>query len=111
MTLSAVLSVHANLVVTVLRNVAHPRHRLITTLLDNLEVAHLNAGNGEVGDFKLDLDRNAQIFFSLLVNNTREAERGTHMELFATRELLDDPDHGGLVGHVLHNAHVGLEDG
>ena len=106
----AVLSVHADLVVTVLRDVAHPGHRLIPTLLDNLEVAHLDAGNGEVRNFELDLDGNAQVLVSLLVHNTREAEGGTHMELFAARELLDDPDHGRFVGNVLNDTHVGLED-
>ncbi len=40
-----------------LRNVPNPRQCLIATLLDDLKVAHLNSGNGEVGNLKLDRDR------------------------------------------------------
>ena len=44
---------HAQLVVAVLRNVAHPRKSLVAALFDDFEVPHLNARHCEVRDLKL----------------------------------------------------------
>lgn len=106
----ALYSVHADLIVAILRDVANPRHGLVAALLDDLQVAHLDTRHGEVRNLKLELDGDTEVLVALFVNNTREAEGRAHMELFAARELLDDPDHGRLVGHVLDDAHVSLED-
>ena len=43
-------------VVTVLRDVPHPRERLVPALLHDLEVPDLDAGHGEVRDLELDRD-------------------------------------------------------
>jgi len=47
---------HAQLVVAVLRDVAHPRQRGVAALFQDLQVAHLDARHSEIGDLKLDLD-------------------------------------------------------
>lgn len=44
-------------IITFLRNVPNPRQSLISTLLDNLEIADLDARYGEVRNLKLDCNR------------------------------------------------------
>ena len=48
-------------IVTVLGDVAHPRKRLVATLLDDLEVPDLNTRYGEVRDLEFDSDRCALV--------------------------------------------------
>jgi len=43
------------------RDAPDPRQRLVSALLDNLEVPHLDARDGEVGDLILDRDRRALV--------------------------------------------------
>jgi len=49
-------SEHSNLIVAVLGDVTYPRQRLISTLLDDLQVSDLDTRDCEIGDFKLDAD-------------------------------------------------------
>merc|ERR1712232_722945 len=42
----SIRSTHAQLVIAVLRDVPNPRQRLVSTFLDDLEIAHLNARHG-----------------------------------------------------------------
>lgn len=106
-----IVSLHSYLVVSVLGNVSNPRQGLVATLLHDLEVSHLDATDGEVGDLKLELDRNVGVFLPLLVLNRWEPKCGSHHVLFPPRELLDAPDHATLVRHVLYSTHIGLENG
>ena len=46
-------SLHADLVVSVLSDVAHPGKSLVTRLLNYFEVANLNTAHCEVGHFEL----------------------------------------------------------
>ncbi len=50
------LSVHADLVLSVLGEVLDPGGGLVAGAVDDLEVAHLEAGDGEEGDFEVDVD-------------------------------------------------------
>ena len=47
---------------SVLGNVSHPRKRLVAALLNDLEVADLDARRREVGDLKLHLDGRPSLF-------------------------------------------------
>ena len=50
-------STHAQLIVAVLRDVAHPWQRLVAALLHDLEIPHLDARDREIGDLEFDRDR------------------------------------------------------
>jgi hypothetical protein len=65
-------SLHANLIITILSDVADPRKSLVAALLDNLEVAHLHARNCEVRDLELDLDWDSTVLLSLFDFNRWE---------------------------------------
>ena len=103
-------SVHADLVVAILRDVAHPGQGLVAALLHDLEVADLHARDREVGNLELDLNWDATVLLALFRLDRGEAELGAHEELLAACELLDAPDHRVGVGDVLDIAHVGLEN-
>ena len=97
--------------------------------LDDLEVAHLDAAGGEVGDLELDLDGPARLggraaadaahaaaeaprhaAAELVVAlDAGQAELGAHEEFAAAAELLDAPDDGALLGRVVHAADGGAE--
>lgn len=53
---SPLLSVHADLVLSVLSEVLHPGRRLVAGAVDNLEVPDLETRDGEEGDFEVDVD-------------------------------------------------------
>ena len=59
-------SLHSNLIISVLGYVANPRQSLIPTFVNNFEISNLNARNGEVRNFELDLDWHSRIFLSFL---------------------------------------------
>ena len=58
-------SVHTDLVLTILGDVAHPWESLVSTLLHDLEVADLHARHREVWNLKFDLDWHSAVFLSL----------------------------------------------
>lgn len=62
---SLMYSDHAQLVVTVLCYVTYPGQGLVSTLLDDFQIAYLDPRNCEVGDFKFDLDRCLPTFWIL----------------------------------------------
>ena len=86
-------SVHTDLVLAILGDVAHPWESLVSTLLHDLEVADLHARHREVWNLELDLDGHSAVFLSFFRLDGWEAELGTHEELFAPSELLDAPNH------------------
>ena len=104
------VSCHSNLIVTILSDVANPRQSLITTFFLNLKVSYLDATDCEVGNFELKLDRHSWILLSLLCFDTWETELCSHHVFFAPWELLDAPDHGVLIRHILHSAHIRFKD-
>jgi len=92
------------------RAVPHPRPRVRTYLgLDDLQVAHLDATGGEVGDLELDLDRPLALgrgrdaahaaaeaahhaaALVVVAAHRRQPQLRTHQELLAAAELLDLP--------------------
>ena len=101
---------HADLIFTVLRDVAYPWKSLVAAFLDDLEVADLDTGDSEVWNLKLDLDRHATVLDPLFRLDGGEAELGTHEELLAASELLDAPDHRVGVRDVLDSTDICLED-
>mmetsp|Transcript_5388 Transcript_5388/g.14181 ORF Transcript_5388/g.14181 Transcript_5388/m.14181 type:complete len:204 (-) Transcript_5388:988-1599(-) len=98
----------AQLVVSILGDVAHPRERLVAALLDDLQVAHLDARDGEVGDLKLDRDRRL-VFLVLIIRHRGQAKVRTHQVLLAAMELLDRPYDRVALGGVLDGADRRLE--
>lgn len=86
-------SVHPNLVIAVLSDVAHPWKCLVAAFFNDFKVANLDTGHGEVGDLKLNLDGHTAVLLPLFRFDRGEAELGAHEELFAPSELLDAPDH------------------
>ena len=104
-------SVHANLVVTILSDVTYPWECLVATLLHNLEIAHLNSRDCEVGNLKLDLDGHTTVLLALFRFDRWESELSAHQELFAAGKLLDAPNHGIGIRDVLDIADVCLENG
>ena len=58
-------SLHADLIVTILSNVAHPWKSLIARLFNDLEVPDLDSADREVGNFELDLDRDTAVLLAL----------------------------------------------
>ena len=108
------LGVCPELVVAVLRDIAHPGQRLVAALFDNLEVAHLNAAHREVRNFELDL--NDRVFGAKLDSPTNldgrfsfhfvgfdrgQTERGAHQKLLSARKTLHLPGDDRLFGQPL----------
>lgn len=99
-----------DLVVTTVCDVADPRHGLVAALFDDLEVADLDARDGEVGDFKLDADGTLDLR-GVLGRDGREIKVCAGEVLLAAGEHLDGPDHLAVLGLVLAGADGGLEAG
>lgn len=95
--------------------------------LNDLQIPHLNATRGEIGNLKLDVDR--PLAFTRARHATHASSEPTrhaaavlvitldagqakfraHQELFGAAELLDLPDDGGLLRRIVHRANVGAE--
>jgi len=103
-------SIHSYLVVSILCDVADPRKRLITALLDNFKITHLNATDCEVRYLELQLDWYFLVVISSVVLNWREPKLSAHEELFAARELLNDPNHAAFIWNIFDCAHIGFEN-
>mmetsp|Transcript_19785 Transcript_19785/g.45576 ORF Transcript_19785/g.45576 Transcript_19785/m.45576 type:complete len:209 (-) Transcript_19785:911-1537(-) len=102
------LSTHAQLIVAILGDVAHPWKRLVSALLDDLEIPYLDARDGEVGDLKLHRDRRL-VLLILLIAHARQTEMSAHQVLLAAVELLYAPDDGVALRRVLDRAYRRLE--
>uniref|UniRef100_A0A1B0CLT8 Uncharacterized protein n=1 Tax=Lutzomyia longipalpis TaxID=7200 RepID=A0A1B0CLT8_LUTLO len=95
------------LVIAVLGDVTYPRECLVATLLDNLEIAHLDTAGSEVGNFKFHL--NGWFPLGVLTFNTWETKVGTHEVLLATWETFNRPNDGALLGGVADTSDGCLE--
>ena len=97
------------MVVAVLSDIPDPGEGLVAGLLDDLEVAHLDARGGKVGDLKLDADwRFALVEVS---DDAGQAKVGLHQVFFAARERLDRPDDRVSFRRILAVANSSLELG
>ena len=100
---------HANLIVSILRDVPDPRQCLVSALLNDLEVSDLDATDGEIRNLKLDGDGRlgvrTQTAGMLVRRHGRQTEMGAHQELLLTLELLDAPHNRRTLRNVLRNTH------
>ena len=103
-------SVHSNLVVSILCDVAHPWQRLVSALFYDFKISHLNSTHSKVRDLELDLNGYFLIIFSCFVLNWRESETRSHQELFTSWELFYTPYHTTSIRHILDCTYVGFED-
>jgi hypothetical protein len=99
---------HAQLVVAVHGDVAHPRQRLVARLLYDLQVTHLQPRHSEVWNLELHLDGGTPVL-RVLARDGGQAEVCTHQVLLGAGELLDGPDDGVAVGEVGDGTDGGLE--
>ena len=102
-------SVHSNLVISVLSDVANPWQGLVSALFYDFKISHLYSTHCKVWNLELDLNGYFLIIFSCFVLNGWESETRSHQELFTSRELLYTPYHTTFVGHILDCTHVGFE--
>ena len=103
-------SIHSYLVVAVLSNISDPWKCLIATFINNFQISHLNSTHSKVRNFKLDLNRNFRIFFTVFVLYGWETKLCSHQEFFTSWELFDNPDHATLVWYVLDSTDICLEN-
>lgn len=87
-----------------LRDISHPRQRLIPTLLHDLQIPHLDATHGEIRNFELDSDGCALVVYLGVTFHGRETEMRAHEEFAPAAELFNFPDKGGFIGGVGHGA-------
>ena len=80
---------------SVLRDVSHPRERLVPALLDNLEIPDLDTTGCKVRDLVLDANRRPLV--GILVADTGESKMAAHHVFLAACELLDFPNKGTLL--------------
>uniref|UniRef100_A0A0E9XMI6 Uncharacterized protein n=1 Tax=Anguilla anguilla TaxID=7936 RepID=A0A0E9XMI6_ANGAN len=99
----------SQLVISVLSDVSNPRQGLISTFLNDLQVAHLDSRGSEVRDFKLHAD--GRFSFLVLGLHARQPKVRPHQVLLSTREGFDGPDDLAVLRYPLHAAHRGLELG
>ena len=97
------------LIVSILRDIADPRQRLVSRLLDNLQVSHLDSRCGEVGDLEPDLNGRLPVLDVAL--DAGEGEVGAHEILLPAGKGLDVPHDGALLRGVLAVADARLELG
>ena len=98
------------LIVSILCDVPHPWQCLISTLLNNLKITHLNSADRKIGYLKLKLDWYFLVIISVVVLYRWETELRAHQEFFPSGELLDNPDHTTLIWNILDSSHICLED-
>ena len=102
------------MVVSIPSNISHPGQCLISTLLDDLQVAHLQSRSCIVRNLEVHRNR-AHLVVVLLLHVTlsllahsiialhrRETEVSTHVVLSHSIELLDLPQQTVLIGHIAH---------
>lgn len=102
-------SLGPELVISVLSDVTDPWQGLVAALLDDLQVAHLDARGSEVGDLELDADWGLALL--VLCLHAGQAEVGSHQVFLATREGLDGPHDLTVLGDPLDASHCCLELG
>ena len=105
-----IVSIHSNLVITVLSNVTNPWKCLISAFLHNLKVPNLNTTHSEIWDFKFYLDRNLWIFLSGFVLDGRKTKLGSHQKLFSTWELFDAPNHAVFIWNIFDCTNIRFEN-
>lgn len=103
------LSVHSNLIVSILSNVAYPWQCLIATLFNNFEITNLNTTDCEVRYFKFYLNRNFLVVFTFLIFNRRKSKLSSHHKFFPSWKLLDNPNHARLIWYIFHCSNICFE--
>ena len=83
---------------------------MVSALLNDLEISHLNTGHGEIRNLKFNLNRDTKIVISLFILDCWETKRGTHVEFFSAWELLDYPNHARFVWYVFYCSDVSFEN-
>ena len=107
---------HSQLVIAISCDISHPRQRLISALLHDLQVAYLQSRSGVVGNLEVHRNGPHLVVVLLLHINSRwhaysivtlhrgQTEVRAHVVLAHAVELLDLPQQTVLVGDVRHGS-------
>ena len=94
------LSLHSNLIISILSQVLHPWRGLVPTPVNNLQIPNLESRHCEKGNFELYVDRHFLVVVSLGRLDCGQLELCIQHVLLVPGKLLNGPFQGVVLWHV-----------